>query len=219
EVRAGLHAARALEDGLQHLPRRPGIRRRLEHDDVALLQMRRDAVRRALDVPQVGLALRRKRRRHGDDDRVDVLDDSEIGGRADEPGVDEPLQVVRLDVLDVALAAVDPLDDGRVDVDEDDAPSGVGEGLRVRHADIARSDDGDVRVHAAARLAATRGAAAPSPYSAGRSSGMRASATAAARSSGSSSTRTFAPTSTVSTHSVDGRGVTHGTPYQYASFC
>ena len=29
----------------------------------------------------------------------------------------------------------------------------------------------------------------------------------------------FAPASTVSTHSVEGRIVTQGTPYQYASFC
>ena len=29
----------------------------------------------------------------------------------------------------------------------------------------------------------------------------------------------FAPSSTVSTHSVEGRAVTQGTPYQYASFC
>ena len=47
---------------------------------------------------------------------------------------------------------------------------------------------------------------------------MRAAATAATTASGSSSTRTFAPTRTVSTHSVDGRRVTQGTPYQYASF-
>ena len=48
---------------------------------------------------------------------------------------------------------------------------------------------------------------------------MRAAATAAASASGSSSTSMFAPASTVSTHSVEGRAVTHGTPYQYASFC
>ena len=36
---------------------------------------------------------------------------------------------------------------------------------------------------------------------------------------GSASTSTLAPSSTVSTHSVDGRAVTQGTPYQYASFC
>ena len=36
--------------------------------------------------------------------------------------------------------------------------------------------------------------------------------------SGASSTRVFAPASTVSTHSVDGRIVTHGTRNQYASF-
>ena len=49
--------------------------------------------------------------------------------------------------------------------------------------------------------------------------GIRAALTAATIASGSSSTRTFAPTRTVSTHSVEGRIVTQGTPYQYASFC
>jgi len=47
---------------------------------------------------------------------------------------------------------------------------------------------------------------------------MQALLTAATSRSGSSSTSTFAPSSTVSTHSVEGRAVTHGTPYQYASF-
>ena len=42
--------------------------------------------------------------------------------------------------------------------------------------------------------------------------------TAASIASGSSSTRMFAPTSTVAVHSVEGRRVTQGTPYQYASF-
>ena len=66
--------------------------------------------------------------------------------------------------------------------------------------------------------AATFGEAFPSPYRGGRSSGIRAAATAAASRTGSSSTRTFAPSSTVSFHSVEGRAVTHGTPNQYASF-
>ena len=65
---------------------------------------------------------------------------------------------------------------------------------------------------------ATRAAAFPSPYSGGASGGKRAPRTASAIACGSSSTSTFAPTATVSTHSVDGRIVTHGTRYQYASF-
>src|SRR5438045_2311594 len=47
---------------------------------------------------------------------------------------------------------------------------------------------------------------------------MRALETAATSRSGSSSTSVFAPVSTVSTHSVDGRSVMQGTPCQYASF-
>ena len=52
-----------------------------------------------------------------------------------------------------------------------------------------------------------RRASAPSP-------GTSLPDTAATIASGSSSTSTLAPTATVSTHSVDGRRVTHGTPYQ-----
>ena len=64
-----------------------------------------------------------------------------------------------------------------------------------------------------------RAAACPSPYRGGAPGGHAAARTAATILSGSSSTSTLAPCSTVSAHSVDGRIVTHGTRYQYASFC
>src|SRR5581483_6784749 len=218
EVGAGLQPAARLEQRLQHLAGRARIGGRLEDDEMALRQMRRDVAGGALDVAQVRLALGREWRGNRDDDGGAVADDAEIGRRRYEPGVDEPFQIVGMDVLDVALAAVDPVDDRLLDVDENDALACVGERLRMRHADVAGPDDRDLRIHAAARLAATRAAAAPSPYSCGRSFGIRAEATAATSSAGSSSTRTFAPASTVSTHSVDGLVVTQGTPYQYASF-
>ena len=47
-------------------------------------------------------------------------------------------------VLDVALAAVQPLDDARIDVEEDDGLSGLGEDPSERHADVAGADDGNV---------------------------------------------------------------------------
>src|SRR5262249_17225103 len=109
-----------------------------------------------------------------------------------------------------------------VDVHEHDAAARVGEDLRERKADVAGPDDRDVRFHAGEsvprRVRAIRSDASPSPYSCGRLLGIRALSTASSIRTGSSSTRPLAPTSTVSTHSVDGRSVTQGTPYQYASF-
>src|SRR5581483_9906702 len=149
EVGPGLQPTAGLEHGLQDLARRARIRRRLEHDDLPLLQMGRDRAGGALDVAEIGLALGRERRRHGDDDGGAVGDDGEIGRRGNETRVDEPLQVLGGDVADVALAAIDRVDDGLLDVDEHDALSGVGKRLRMRHADVAGADDGDVRIHAA----------------------------------------------------------------------
>ena len=78
--------------GWSDLARRPRVGRRLEHDEVALAQVRRDVARGALDVGDVGLALRRERRRHGDHDRVGVGDGGEVGGRGDRARLDERLQ-------------------------------------------------------------------------------------------------------------------------------
>src|SRR5262249_55280448 len=127
-------------------------------------------------------------------------------------------------VADVALAAVDRLDDGLGDVDDDDRLAGLGERLGERQADVARSDDGDIAAHAreAYRAAAMRSAVRPSPYSVGASAGKRAFVRTSPRlwrSASSGSRRVFAPARTVSTHSVVLRNVTHGSPSQYASFC
>ena len=48
------------------------------------------------------------------------------------------------DVLDVAFAAVQRLDDRVLHVDEQHALAGFGEGGRKRDADVAGADDGDV---------------------------------------------------------------------------
>ena len=66
--------------------------------------------------------------------------------------MDVRLQLAGGDVLDVALAAVERVDDLRLDVDEGDGPARVREDLRERDADVPRADDGDVRLHARERL-------------------------------------------------------------------
>ena len=180
--------------------------------------------RGALDVGEVGLALARERRRQRDQDRVRVLDLLVVGRRDDQARLGQRREALGRDVLDVALAAVERVDDVRLDVDEQHAAARLGEGHGERQADVAGADDGDVVGAAPARRSSVQSgcdalggvAVAVELGRVGRESRSRR-ASAAASSSG--STRTFAPAATVSTHSVLGRSVTHGTPSQYASFC
>src|SRR4029453_12907636 len=72
----------------------------------------------------------------------------------DEVGVEELLQDVRRDVADVALAAVDPVDDLIADIDEYDLLSRVSEELGEGHADIPGTDDRNVLFHDGRRLLA-----------------------------------------------------------------
>src|SRR5581483_10985610 len=158
-----------------------------------------------------------------DQHRARLLELLVVGRRDDAPVANELLEALGAHVFDVALAAVQCIDDRGLDVDEQHTLSGFAECRGERDADVARADDGDVvqvRLRhggQAYRAAAIRSAACPSPYSCGASGGNVAAASAAGSSSGSASR--FAPAATVSTHSVLGRSVTHGTRSQYASFC
>ena len=128
---------------------------------------RGDLLRRRDEDPQIGLALARERRRERDEDRVGVAQLVVVGRRGDEPGLDERLEHLRRDVLDVALAGVQLRDAVGVDVDEQHALAGIGEGASERQADVARSDDGDVALHrlgiVAASTCAILSEACPSP--------------------------------------------------------
>jgi hypothetical protein len=57
EVGAGGQPAPGFEQRLQDLTRRARIRGRLEDDEVALAQVRRDRASRGLDVAEIGLLL------------------------------------------------------------------------------------------------------------------------------------------------------------------
>jgi hypothetical protein len=159
-----------LEQRLEDVARRPGVGRRLEHDEMAGMEVGGDRTCRALDVRQIGIALGGKRRGDGDHDRIRPRDHAEIGCGAHGARLDERLQPLRGDVADVALAAVDRVHDVLEDVHENDLLACLGEGLGVRHADVAGADHSDVvagvRAHSgreAYRAAATRSAARPSP--------------------------------------------------------
>jgi hypothetical protein len=88
-----------------------------------------------------------------------------VGGRRDASGLDVRLQLLRRHVLDVALAVVERLDDARLDVHEEDALAGLGEGVGERDPDVAGADDCDVPGHGrvAYRAAAILSLAYPSP--------------------------------------------------------
>ena len=113
-------------------------------------------------------------------------------------------KVVIVDILQDVVDAINRGESHIQDVPSEKLAPHVGSGAIVATTDFA----------ACADAAAIRRAACPSPYSSSRVAGISAVRTASASRSGSSSTRTFAPASTVSTHSVDGRAVTQGMPFQ-----
>ena len=172
EVLAHFQARALLEQRQDDLARRARPRRRLEHDDLPALEHRREAPRRALDVRQVGLALRRERGRQRDQHGVRVLRLLVVSGRDHEALVDERSEPLGGDVLDVALAAVERVDHVRLDVDEEHSLARLGERRGERHADVAGPDHGDVVLGLPAsswhggqayRASAMRSAAWPSP--------------------------------------------------------
>ena len=142
-----------------------------------------------LDVRQVGVARR--------------------GGQA----ADDRLQPLGRDVLDVGDPLADRLHAALVDVDADHLVAGLEELDRERQPDVAEPDDPDsswlrsVRIeHVANALSGVAAAVQVGALSAsGWGAPERASAASASR-----STSTFQPASTVSTHSVVSRSVTHG---------
>ena len=165
EVLAGDEAA-LLEDRPHLLPRRSGIRRRLEHDEVSPAKAALELPAGPEDDRQVGLALPRQRGGKRDEDGVRLGGDVVVGRRAQKPLADEAADGVPGDVVDVALAAIDPLDDALVDVDENRRDTGLGEDLRQRQADVTGADDRELSGHSRPIVqsrSAIRTAASPSP--------------------------------------------------------
>jgi hypothetical protein len=131
EVLAGLQTAR-LEDREQLLARRARVRRRLEDDEVARLKALRDLARRREDDREVRLALARERRRQRDQDRRGVSQLVVVRRRREAAVADEPLELRVRNVLDVAVASVERVDDALHDVDEEHLAPGFRERVRER---------------------------------------------------------------------------------------
>ena len=106
EVLAGLEAG-AFEDRQQPLPRRAGVRRRLEDDELAFLQARSDVLDCAEHDREVGLTLCGERRLESDEDGLRLLERVVVRRDLDRARLDEPLEIRGLHVADVALAALD----------------------------------------------------------------------------------------------------------------
>src|SRR5439155_3357698 len=137
---------------LEGLPRRPRVGRRLEHDDLALAKARRDLVGRALHNREVRLTVAGQRSRKRNEDRIDLAKHVVVARRRDAAGIDERFESFGRHVADVALAAVDAVDDGVVHVDEHNPLARLGEDPRERHPDVPGAHDGNVCTHARTRL-------------------------------------------------------------------
>ena len=97
----------------------------------------------SLDIAQVGLAVRRQRRRHADDDGVHVAHLFETRGGAQSPGGNSGADLRAWNVPEVALAGIDAGDLLRVDVKTDHPEARRPRGQCERHADIAKPDNTD----------------------------------------------------------------------------
>ncbi len=124
---------------------RAGVRRAFEDDELAGMHIRQGFLHDVLDEARVGLLVLVERCRDANGDYVDVGDYGEFDGRAELSGTDDGGQIVRHDVADVVLGAIDLRDALRVSVNADHLVSG----LRLLHckgqADVAESDDGHAR--------------------------------------------------------------------------
>ena len=83
---------------------------------------------------------------YADDDGFDFLHAREVGGGGQASGLDLLLHHRRFDVLDVALALVDGLDLGRVDVQAQHVHTRAGELQRERQPHVTQTHDRDIHV-------------------------------------------------------------------------
>src|SRR5262249_49331104 len=110
-----------LENRQQYLPRRAGIGRRLEDDELAGTQARSDLTRGTDHDREIRLALRRQRGGQRDHDRVSRPKPVVVRRREQRVAGQRP-QLLRGNVLDVALAAANRPYAIRRAVEQEDTP-------------------------------------------------------------------------------------------------
>ena len=143
EIHARLEALRR-QRRLHHLHRRPGIRGRLEDDQLPFPEHRRRRLDRLDHVGHVGVLGLAQRRRHADVDDVDVAKPLRVGGRHELAALDHFREVRRRHVRNVAAARHQFGDLLLIDVVADHRKAGAGEFDRERQADVAEADDAEL---------------------------------------------------------------------------
>src|SRR5690606_28847239 len=125
------------------LIRRAGVRGTLQHDKLAGAAVLGDLICRRDDVAHVRVFGLAERCRHADADRVYIAQHAVIRRRGEQPRLDRAGDVVRRDVGDVALPAVDQLSLLLTDIHADTAVALTCKLDRQRQAAIPDADDGD----------------------------------------------------------------------------
>ncbi len=108
--------AGGLETRDQLFARRPGIGRRLQHDQLSAAKAAGDRVSGRTDVSQVGFAVFSERGRYADDDGVAIAQALEIG-RCAGAATERQCCPIDADVTNVRLAAIQRVGLGRVDIE------------------------------------------------------------------------------------------------------
>jgi hypothetical protein len=162
--------ARALQDRAHHVSGGARIGGRFEDDELAGPQPGRDRLSRALDEGEVRLAVLSERGWHADEDRVDFGQPVEIGGRREQPALDQVRDNCGCDLADVGAARIERVDLRRVDVEPDYAEAPLAGRPREGQPDIAEPDDAEPSVLDLARAmkASAAGEAARRPPSISR---------------------------------------------------
>jgi hypothetical protein len=105
------------------------------------MQVRRDLLHGGHDVREIRVLGLPQRRRDADVDRVERLDDREIGRRAETLLAHERGDLMAGHVGDVGLSAVHRVDLPCIEVDADRLEAGAAQLDGQRQADIAETDD------------------------------------------------------------------------------
>src|ERR1051325_22979 len=105
--------------------------------------MRRDAFSRAYDIRQIGLALPGQRRRHAQDDRIDLGEPAEIVGCGKALLAPQPRDALGLDMTDIGTAGIQDIDLVAVDIEAERREAFLDRGPQQWQPDIAETDNSD----------------------------------------------------------------------------